>query len=158
MNRDLRHDLLSGLVGFAATALLLAGAAAASAQASDPGFKPGLWSLERTMRGGPGGRGRDVAEEVCFDSATLARDPAAPLRMRPPAGEANAPQCVIADLGAADGKASYAAACKGPMGTIRGNWAGTYDAEHFAMTGKMKFGFFSMTARYSGRRVGDCKR
>jgi Protein of unknown function (DUF3617) len=158
MNKQLRRDLGLGLAAFGLTSALLLTAGPTSAQSTSPAFKPGLWSLTRTMNGGPGGGARDGIEQICFDAAMLTREPIAPLRMRPPAREANAPQCTIADLKAEDGRASYTAACKGPMGTIRGNWTGTYGETRFDVTGKMKVAFMSMTARYTGRYLGACKK
>lgn len=157
MNRELRRNLASGMTGLGLMALLLLAAGKARGQPDGIAFKPGLWSLSRTMTGGPGGSSRSGTQEVCFDAATLARDPVAPIRVRPPAGDAKAPQCVITDLKTAGAKASYSTVCKGPMGRIRGVWTGTHDAEHFAMTGQMKAMFMTMTAQFSGRFLGACK-
>ncbi|WP_171955430.1 DUF3617 family protein [Novosphingobium sp. NDB2Meth1] len=158
MNRQTALQLASGAAGFALTAsLLLVGARAHAQQPASFAFRPGLWSLTRTMNAGPGGSARSAAEEVCFDAATLAREPAAPIRIRPPATDKNAPQCAIADLKVAGGTASYSTLCKGPMGRIRGLWTGTHDADRFAMTGRMKAMFMTLNATYSGRWLGACK-
>jgi hypothetical protein len=158
MNRQTGLQLASGAGGFALMAVLLLVGARAHAQAPQSfAFKPGLWSLTRTMRGGPDASAHGKTEEVCFDAATLASEPAAPMRIRPPKTDKKAPQCVIADLTVTGGTASYSTLCKGPMGRIRGLWTGTHAADRFAMSGRMKAMFMTLTAQYSGRWLGACK-
>lgn len=158
MNRQTVLQFASGAAGFALTAsALLVGAKVNAQQPSTFAFKPGLWSLTRSMSAGPEGKARGMTEEVCFDAAKLARDAAAPIRIRPPKAEGGAPQCVMADLKVAGGTASYSTLCKGPMGRIRGQWTGTHEAGRFAMTGRMKAMFMTLNATYSGRWLGACK-
>ncbi len=158
MNRQTALQLASSAAGFVLMAsVLVVGAKAQVPQPSAFAFKPGLWSVTRSMRAGPEGNARGGAEEVCFDAATLVHDPAAPIRIRPPKADSSAPQCVIANLKVAGGTASYSTLCKGPMGRIRGLWSGTHEAGRFAMTGRMKAMFMTLNATYSGRWLGACK-
>ncbi len=136
--------------------LVLAVISAPPAIAAADGFTPGVWELTRTMRGGPMGA-KTETETVCFSPETLRADPAAPVKLPPPAeGGRQAPACAFGPVSMSGGKLAYTAMCHGPMGKIRGDWSGTYAPDRFAATGRMKMSIMSMTASFTGRYTGPC--
>lgn len=125
-----------------------------SAHAEQVALAPGVWTLTHTMNGGPGG-GRERTETLCFAANDLVRDPALPVKPRPPEG-GRGPQCSVGAVTMRDGRVSYPVACKTPMGTAKGSWTGTYSATQFDLTGGMKMGFMAIKGTLSGRHIGAC--
>jgi Protein of unknown function (DUF3617) len=135
------------------SAVLATGVAAASNTA----FKPGLWEIKRVVTGGPRNQGPQT-DRYCITEAQLRADPGAPLKLQPTARQGQkAPQCNMGPANIADGKASVSATCKGPMGSMKASWTGTYDATSFDMSGKMKMGFMSAKMSSTGRHLGACQ-
>ncbi|MDX2208869.1 MAG: DUF3617 family protein [Sphingopyxis sp.] len=132
-------------------------AGTASGSTATP-FKPGAWDITREMKGSPRAQGPQT-ERYCFTEAQLQADPAAPLNVPPrPREGRQAPQCTAGPTTVTDGKASFSATCKGPMGSVKANWSGTYSATSFAMTGTMKMGFMSARMISTGRYLGACSK
>lgn len=135
------------------TSLAVAVAAAGSSPAA---FQPGAWEITRNVTGGPRNAGPQT-DRYCFTAAQLRDDPAAPLKAPPKAPDGRqAPQCTMGPAKLAEGKASLTASCKGPMGSMKAKWSGTYTATSFALAGTMKMGFLSAKMTSTGRYLGAC--
>jgi hypothetical protein len=132
----------------------------ASAQSTTT-FEPGLWAIERTRSGGPGGAGT-TKEQICVSAEQLKADPAALVRMPPPGAQTAdakttaAPTCTLTNLRMDKNKISYLATCKSPMGALRLPWQGVFSASGFEISAKARMGLMSMSMRQVGRRVGQC--
>jgi hypothetical protein len=149
MNRKIFKDGLFVLIGFSVTAMAMAAYAASPAS-----FKAGSWEVTRA--GGPRSQA-PVIDRYCFTEAQLRADPAAPIRTMPKDdGKGNAPKCTLSNANLSNGTVTMTGSCKGPMGTIKPKWTGTYDATSFAMTGKAKMAFMSVKLSAAGKYLGPC--
>jgi Protein of unknown function (DUF3617) len=127
-----------------------------SAAGSSGTFRAGAWEITRSITGGPRNQAPQT-EKYCFTEAQLRADPAAPFKAEPKrTGDAKAPKCTMGSVSMNDGKASFTATCKGPMGSIKPKWSGTYSATSFDMSGKAKAMFMSITMKSEGRYLGAC--
>jgi Protein of unknown function (DUF3617) len=139
-----------------ASLFLSVGFVASAAGSSGTAFKAGAWEITRSVTGGP----RDQApqaERYCFTEAQLRADPAAPFKTEPRrTGDEKAPKCTLGAVSMKDGKASFTATCKGPMGSIKPKWSGTYGATSFDMSGKARAMFMSIKMKSTGRYLGAC--
>lgn len=139
----------------AAASCLLGSSIATAAWASGLTFQPGQWEVVREVKGG---RGSPLQRDLyCVTAEQLLADPAAPLKLqsRPREG-ARAPQCTMGPVTMADGRMTSSASCRGPMGTIKPKFTGTYTATSFTFAGKMKMMMASATITVTGRRLGPC--
>ena len=111
----------------ASASLLTSLAFTAAASGSSPAaFQPGAWEITRNVTGGPRATGPQT-DRYCFTAAQLREDPAAPLKAPPmPRDGRQGPQCTMGPAKLAEGKASLNSSCKGPMGSMKAKWAGTY--------------------------------
>jgi Protein of unknown function (DUF3617) len=140
----------------ASASLFLSVAFVTSAAGSSGTFKAGAWEITRSITGGPRNQAPQT-EKYCFTEAQLRADPAAPFKTEPKrTGNEKAPQCTLSAVSMNDGKASFTATCKGPMGSIKPKWSGTYGATSFDMSGKAKAMFMSITMKSAGRYLGAC--
>lgn len=139
-----------------ASLLISLGLAGAASGSTATAFQPGAWDIIREIKGGPRAQSPQT-DRYCFTAAQLRADPAAPLKAPPrPREGRQAPQCAIGPARLADGKASFTATCKGPMGNMKAQWSGSYSATGFALTGTMKMGFMSAKMTSTGRYLGAC--
>ncbi len=140
-----------------ATATFLAAGYIAYAQAAtETAFQPGAWEITHEIKGGPGKKGPRTAQ-YCFTESQLRADPAAPLKAQPKTSEGQkAPQCVMGAANMNGGNATLTGNCKGPIGSVKANWSGTYTATSFNMSAKMKVAFMSINSTSTGRHLGAC--
>lgn len=134
------------------TSAIVSGANSSSA----PMFKPGAWEITREVNGGPR-KLKPQTDQYCITQTQLKSDAAAPLKTQPkPRDGQKGPTCDMGAASMANGKASFAATCKGPMGSMKLHWSGTYSATSFNMSGKLKMGFMAAKVISTGRHVGAC--
>ena len=162
----LKYACLASMLSVGATSIA-AGAdanppvAAKGAQAFAAPTSPlssGAWRITQTIRGGP--RNAEPQSRVaCFNEKQLLSEPAAPLLpVPPPRGNTQpAAACDVRNLKMAEGKVSFEARCPGPMGEMKADWHGTYDAVRFRTDGKIKMGFMSAQANMVGEYIGKCE-
>jgi hypothetical protein len=127
------------------------------------GLQAGLWEITRESSGGPMGK-KNEQLEICYSEEVLAASPGLPFLFSPSGKNKSnaedkdraAPECVMADMKQANGKATFTTICKTPRGDVRGKWQGDYSADSFKMNGTMKVAFFSIKAKTQGRYLGPC--
>jgi hypothetical protein len=140
----------------ASASLFLSIACVTSATGAAGTFKAGTWEITRSITGAPRNQAKQT-EKYCFTEAQLKADPATPFKTEPKqTGDAKAPKCTIGTVSMNDGKASFNATCKSPMGSIKPKWSGTYSATSFDLSGKAKAMFMSITMKSEGRYLGTC--